>query len=265
MKNALESLESRRLLTTFTVTTNADAGTGSLRDAIMQANATPAADVINFNIGSASKTITLASPLPQVSQPLTIDATTQPGYAGAPIVRVRGTPSTRVLDIDAAQSVVRGLSITDGGTGIYVAKANVTIEKCYIGLDLTGAVAANTNDGIQTNQFSQTANLLSLKSNVISGNLGNGFSLNADNAYIVGNIVGLDPAGNSARGNGQFGLYITGGDNLTIGDAGDANRNILPSATGRACSRASPYRPAHLPNAAEWLTASSPDSSTRNT
>ena len=38
---------------TLTVTSTADSGAGSLRAAIVQANATPAADSIVFNIGSS--------------------------------------------------------------------------------------------------------------------------------------------------------------------------------------------------------------------
>jgi hypothetical protein len=229
---AIDTLEARRLMATFTVTNINDTGAGSLRAAIASANATTAADVINFNIGGVItdiKMITLGSTL-TITQPVTIDATTQPGYASAPVVRLSGQAGNDILAIDAAGSVVRGLSLTGGFNGVFVSKPNVTIEKNYIGLAPDGTVAGNASDGILTTIPSNPANVanaLSLKYNVISGNSGDGVELQADNAYIVGNIIGLDPTGQFARGNGGNGIRISGGDNLTIGDGGDVNRNII--------------------------------------
>src|SRR5690242_19920386 len=73
---------------TFTVTSVADSGAGSLRQAITSANATPGLDTISFNLpGSGPFTIVLASPLPNLTNPagIVIDATTQPGYAAQPL------------------------------------------------------------------------------------------------------------------------------------------------------------------------------------
>jgi hypothetical protein len=54
-----------RASTTFTVTNTNDSGAGSLRQAILDANNTPGADVINFNIlGSEVHTISPISPYP---------------------------------------------------------------------------------------------------------------------------------------------------------------------------------------------------------
>jgi hypothetical protein len=75
--------------TDFVVSTNADAGAGSFRDAILQASAngsgTP--DRIIFNIADqsiAGRTITVLSKLPLLSSNLIIDGTTQPGPAFGP-------------------------------------------------------------------------------------------------------------------------------------------------------------------------------------
>ncbi|WP_448699930.1 gliding motility-associated C-terminal domain-containing protein [Mucilaginibacter sp. AW1-3] len=72
--------------TVFVVTSNADSGPGTLRDALTQAAANGSAvkDYINFNIADqsiAGRTITLVSQLPDVSSNLVIDGTTQPGSA----------------------------------------------------------------------------------------------------------------------------------------------------------------------------------------
>src|SRR4051794_8863381 len=68
---------------TYTVSTTADAGAGSLRQAILDANASPGPDAIVFAVhGTAPLRITPPVPLPAVTDPVTIDAATQPGYDG---------------------------------------------------------------------------------------------------------------------------------------------------------------------------------------
>src|SRR2546425_10885604 len=75
----------------FTVTTTTDSGPGSLRQAILDANAAPGLDTIAFSIaGAAPHTIALLSPL-EIDDPVVIDATTEPGFAGAPVVELLGT------------------------------------------------------------------------------------------------------------------------------------------------------------------------------
>lgn len=75
---------------TFTVTTTADSGAGSLRQAILNANANPGADTIQFAIGSGFQSIQPLSSLPPIFDTTTIDATTQPGYAGTPLIELNG-------------------------------------------------------------------------------------------------------------------------------------------------------------------------------
>src|SRR5437016_3168000 len=68
----LEALEERCLLSTLTVLNTSDGGPGSLRQAILDANGTPGADTINFNIaGSGVQAIAPASPLPTITEAVT--------------------------------------------------------------------------------------------------------------------------------------------------------------------------------------------------
>ena len=72
---------------TFVVTNTADAGLGSLRQAIQSANSLPGPDLIQFNIpGTGVHTIVAGSDLPFVTDALTIDGTSQPGYSGKPLI-----------------------------------------------------------------------------------------------------------------------------------------------------------------------------------
>src|SRR5712692_9164441 len=67
-------------------------GVCTLRAAIEEANATAATDTIAFNIpGSGPYTIRPTSALPTITDPVTIDGTTQPGFAGTPIIELDGS------------------------------------------------------------------------------------------------------------------------------------------------------------------------------
>ena len=66
----------------FVVTSNADSGPGTLRDALTQAAANGQANNINFNLPGntvADRTITLSSSLPIITSSIVIDGTSQPG------------------------------------------------------------------------------------------------------------------------------------------------------------------------------------------
>ena len=76
-------LEVRDVPATFTVTNTGDAGAGSLRQAILDANAAPNSggpDQIAFNIpGTGTQKINLLTELPPITDPVVIDGYTQPG------------------------------------------------------------------------------------------------------------------------------------------------------------------------------------------
>ena len=67
----------------LTVTNTNDSGAGSLRQAMLDANASGQTVYIDFAIGgSGVQTITPLSELPRMTTPVILDATTQNGYAG---------------------------------------------------------------------------------------------------------------------------------------------------------------------------------------
>src|SRR5687767_7665888 len=108
-----QALEGRRLLSTYTVVNVNDAGAGSLRQAILDANANPGLDTIAFAIASGPQTIAPAgADLPPVTDPVVIDGTTQPGYAGKPLIEINGAGAGVIahgLRLWADDSTVRGL------------------------------------------------------------------------------------------------------------------------------------------------------------
>src|SRR5687767_958172 len=114
-----EALEARALLAVFTVTTTADAGPGSLRQAILDANANAGSDEVRFRInGVGVRTIRPLSALPELTGPTTIDGATQPGYAGSPLIELNGSAAGAEADglvLTSRPSVVRGLAVNRFG------------------------------------------------------------------------------------------------------------------------------------------------------
>ncbi|HMH94178.1 MAG TPA: hypothetical protein VK586_24240, partial [Streptosporangiaceae bacterium] len=134
-----------------TVRTLRDSGPGSLRAAIRGADAAPpgTATVIRFAV---TGTITLASALPAVTRPVTIDGTSAPGYhsGGAPRVEVdaRGHAGLRFA-ARSARSQLLGLAVDRaGGDGVTLAAGSITLNGDYIGLNLAGRAAGNRGAGV---------------------------------------------------------------------------------------------------------------------
>jgi parallel beta-helix repeat protein len=206
----VEPLEDRYLPSTFTVTNTNDSGTGSLRQALLDANATAGADVINFNIdGSGVQTISPTSALPTVTDSVAIDATTQPGYVDSPLIELIGAGAgwSSGLYITAGSSTVRGLMIDgflwdgitlDGGGG-NILEGNSILSNTAVGIRV--ANSANNRIGGTTPQAR----------NVVSGNLYGVFiyGTGATENWVQGNCLGTDVTGNRPMPNVWFGINIS--------------------------------------------------------
>ena len=100
----------------FSVTTTADSGPGSFRQAILDSNldTTSGTNTIDFDIpGPGVETIDLASPLPPITTSVLIDGTTQPGFAGTPLIAF-GNPSPGSpgpFTISGGDVTIRGLAV----------------------------------------------------------------------------------------------------------------------------------------------------------
>ncbi|HEX5733161.1 MAG TPA: right-handed parallel beta-helix repeat-containing protein [Blastocatellia bacterium] len=197
------------LAETFVVTNTNDSGPGSLRQAILDANSNFDADVINFSIGTGVQTISPLSPLPTITSRVIIDGTTQPGYAGKPIIEIDGSQAgTRPgIQIFAGFSTIRGLVINRfNSTAILMTDTNGnTIEDNYIGTDVTGSIALG-NAGTGVAVAIGTAFHV-IRRNVISGNGGDGISLGVGLFnFVEDNFIGTDATGTLALGNTMHGI-----------------------------------------------------------
>jgi len=248
------TMEDRAVPAVYVVTNNADSGAGSLRDCLTLANTMPGADTIKFNIGSGPQSIALASALPDVSDAVTIDATTQPGYAGNPIIELNGVnagSSAQGFKITSGLVTLKGLIINrfaQQGIWLYGGGSN-TIKNCWIGVNSSGsAAAANASDGIFIDKSSgnTVGGPGAADRNVISGNSAAGihflFNGQANNNNMEGNYIGTDVTGTYAIGNGRSGIdffgpatYNTMRNNVISGNGGhgitffgsDASDNLI--------------------------------------
>jgi hypothetical protein len=229
---------------TFTVTNTNDSGLGSLRQAILDANANSGTDTIAFNLpGAAPHTIQPAafSVLPTITDPVIVDGTTQPDFVGMPVIELDGSlnshSNTAGLRIAAGSSVVRGLIINRFFWGIRVdSPGNNLIEGNFIGTDVTGMVArGNSFTGviIVDSPSNTIGGTTPQARNIISGN-GVGIKLlrsNAQGNVIQGNYIGTDLSGSVALGNRTHGVEIVSSFN-TIGGTAPGAGNLI-SGNGR--------------------------------
>jgi parallel beta-helix repeat protein len=227
----VESLEPRLLMAVFTVTNTDDSGVGSLRDALTRSNNTAGVDTIAFNIGSASKLIRPSSPLPELWDPGILDATTQPGYAGKPLVQIDGAnagASATGLKLWGG-STAKGLSITNFALdGVDLNNrggfAGNVLQGTWVGLDLAGNAAGNAGQGVLV--WKSANNLIGGPNpsdrNVIAAAKTRGtlglliMGGAATNNLVQNNYIGTDPTGTQARANAGSGVGIQDAPNNRI-------------------------------------------------
>ena len=147
------------------VTSLADSGAGSLRSAILAANAvsynisftknglmtlTPEPESNTIISFATNGVISLASPLPYVTKTVTIDGTTAPGYVSNPIVCVNFQGNSGfIVAPGASGSAISGLSLINAsGAALTLQASDVQVSGNFIGLAMDGSIAANSGDGI---------------------------------------------------------------------------------------------------------------------
>ncbi|HEV7571716.1 MAG TPA: LamG-like jellyroll fold domain-containing protein [Thermoanaerobaculia bacterium] len=227
---------------TMIVTTNADNGTGSLRQAILDANNASVCTApcsIVFNLPGAQRTITPPTALPAITAAnVTIDATTQPGYSGTPLVTLDGSSNPNPsagLKLSGGGDSVKGLSIVrfQGSAIVIDTAGNDVVSANYLGLHTDGLTPGqNAGEGVLVTTANNTIGGLNAATrNVISGNFGSGVvlkGLTATGNTVRGNYIGLNAAGTSNVANITDGIQLLlGASNNIIGGTSAADRNVI--------------------------------------
>jgi hypothetical protein len=191
-------------------------------------------DTIDFAIAkSGTQTIVLGSALPAITTTVTIDGTSEPGYAGQPLIVINANNSVaNGLEVDG---VLSGVSPTAVLKGLQITGA--TSAGIFLSLGGGSIVSGNWLTGNATGLFvSQSSNntiggTTAGSGNLISGNTGDGIDIEPEVVVATGNVVegnwiGTDSSGTGANGNGADGVYVTGSGNTIGGQAGGA-ANII--------------------------------------
>ena len=226
---------------TFTVTTTANGGAGSLEQAILDSNNNAGADMISFNIpGAGPHTITPTSQLPLIFGTVTIDGTTQNPGAGTPQIVINGAsqPGGAGLTVLAASTTIRGLVVNGfKGTGIDLSASGCILQGNFIGTNAAGTGAqGNFDPGITINQSGNTiGGTAAAARNIISGNIGNGILMAnafASGNQILGNFIGTTVSGASPLGNGTDNIAIVNASGNTIGGTATGAGNVISASAG---------------------------------
>ncbi len=241
---------------TYTVTSTADSGAGTLRQAILDANANPGADTIAFGIvGSGVQTISPISALPAITGPVTIDGFTQAGSSantnptGQGLntvlrIEINGTNAgaTPCLSVQADNVTIRGLAINRcAGPDIETpppSHQNLVVEGCFLGSSADGTQALSPyQNGVNlvSAQNARIGGTTPAARNLISGgdsgyhqvHIGENFGVNSGH-LIQGNLIGTNASGTAKLAtNATQSVGIFMGTGITVGGTSAGAPNVI--------------------------------------
>jgi CSLREA domain-containing protein len=233
------------------VTNTNDSGTGSLRQAILDANAAGGPQTIIFNIPASDPnfangvfTITLSSGLPALTNPsgITVNGQSQIGFSdntnnGQPVIVINGTSSFNGVSLTSDSNTIRKVQIVNCANGVTInATLNNQVISSTIGLLVDTAnpngVAAPNGGGVvidNTAGPNTIGGTVAAFRNVISGNSGQGVLLQNDaiSNVIAGNYIGTDVTGTLDRGNGLSGVLLNETPSNIIGGSSAGAGNLV--------------------------------------
>ncbi len=205
------------LLDPFVVTTTADTGGGSLREAIELANNFAGADEITFAIGAddARHFYYQDDGIAGQVSASNIQTTTEIDDANIGDIDPDFAKSWYSIDLKSGLPGITDTVTIDGTTQSGYDDSPI--------IEIDGTNAGENIDGLG---IFDTASGTEIRGLVVGGFSESGIESAADDVVIAGNYIGTDVSGLIANGNGNEGVAITG-DNTLIGGSTEADRNVI--------------------------------------
>lgn len=241
------------LAATFVVTSTADSGANTLRQAITDALGAPnPPHVLQFNIaGDGPHTILPLSTFPSITTPLTIDGFSQPGATPNTLAVGNDAVYKIVLDgssmpnlasmfqLTGAANTIRGFVFSNQkGIAVDISGGGNVVSGNFIGTNITGsveqaagtpAIAINPGGGANT-----IGGVTPATRNVIVGKGGaNGGTLLINQSIgnsILNNYIGVNAAGTAMLGPSYNAVELIVGQNTNIGAAVLGGGNVIAGA-----------------------------------
>ena len=195
----------------------------TLREAILSANNHPGLDTIDFDIGGGGvQTIAPIDTLPDIEDAVTIDGTSQPGFAGTPLIVLSGADmigSLTGLTVHGDGVTIRGLDISSffyyyysqgsnfsqNGWPLLIYGDNNVLAGDFIGTDPTGTTdKPNLNAPYIDGNNNRIGGTTPADRNLLSGNAYGDLSINGKGNVVEGNYVGTDVTGTRPLFNGLY-------------------------------------------------------------
>lgn len=225
----------------FSVTTPGDDGSGTLRQAILDANANPGPDKIVVSFAgefAGETTVYPLSELPPVSGPVELDGSLPGGVKAELSGAFLGGWSPSGFTLIAQGCTIQSWVIRDFPRhGVEMLSGYCVVRDCLIGTDATGTLSSpNGASGIC---IVSPGNLVGGPNpgdrNLLSGNAENGvlisdFNGSSDNGqdnHIEGNYIGTDITGMAALPNLMNGVHISEGEMNVVGGPAQAQGNLI--------------------------------------
>jgi hypothetical protein len=248
----------------FSVVNTNNSGTGSLRQAILDANTTVGADRIVFNIPDVGlQIIRVTNAFPALSDPVEIDGYTQAGSspntltdADNAVRRIElvgiGSLGFHGFILRTSNSVIRGLSMRRFNSAIEIQGSHNLIVGNVLGSDASptyytasSEVPGNGRGLTMGSTCCDASNICCniiggvrpADRNVIAGNLTNpiriGDGVEVADTTILGNFIGVDSSGRRpSGGQGSSSISVSMANGLTIGGLEEGARNVMASYWG---------------------------------
>jgi hypothetical protein len=199
------------------VTNTNDAGAGSLRQAILNSDATAGSNRIVFRINGPT-VINLQSALPTITKSVTIDGMTQAGFHGQPVVVLNGIGAgagANGLTIATDHTRVEGLEIENfQGSGIRI-NGPAANHTTVVGDE----IVSNGSNGVTIVNSAYNVIGESHHGDLISLNGGDGVRITGAGSvrnHVVDDFIGTTSDGSSAAGNGRNGVEIDNGASSNV-------------------------------------------------